>query len=89
MTTPSDVVVMENFIRDDTQGTIEPIEAKYELLKRGQYATIANPAELRPLMVDYRTPLELYEARNAVRIARWTGAERYAADTFQKALVNL
>ncbi len=89
VTTPSDVVVMENFIRDDTQGTIEPIEAKYELLKRGQYAMMANPAELRPLMVDYRTPLELYEARNAVRIARWTGAERYAADTFQKALVDL
>src|SRR5580658_3253749 len=89
VTTPSDVVVMENFIRDDTQGTIQPIEAKYELLKRGQYVMTANPAELRPMILDHRTPLELYEARNAVRIARWTGADRYAADTFQKALIDL
>ena len=89
VTTPSDVVVMENFIRDDTQGTIQPIEAKYELLKRGQYVMTANPAELRPMTLDHRTPLELYEARNAVRIARWTGADRYAADTFQKALIDL
>jgi outer membrane protein OmpA-like peptidoglycan-associated protein len=89
VTTPSDVVVMENFIRDDTQGTIQPIEAKYELLKRGQYVMTANPAELRPMILDHRTPLELYEARNAVRIARWTGADRYAADTFRKALIDL
>jgi outer membrane protein OmpA-like peptidoglycan-associated protein len=34
-------------------------------------------------------PLELYEARNAVAIARWTGAEQYAGDTFQKAVVGL
>jgi outer membrane protein OmpA-like peptidoglycan-associated protein len=33
--------------------------------------------------------LELYEARNAVQIARWTGADRYAADTFLKATQGL
>jgi outer membrane protein OmpA-like peptidoglycan-associated protein len=89
VTTPSDVVVMENFIRYDTEGTIKPIEAKYELLKRGQYTMTANQAELQPMVLDHRTPLELYEARNAVRIARWTGADHYAADTFQKALIDL
>ncbi len=30
-------------------------------------------------------PLELYEARNAVQIARAVGADRYATETFQKA----
>jgi outer membrane protein OmpA-like peptidoglycan-associated protein len=89
VTTPSDVVVMENFIREDTTGTIKPIEAKYELLKRGQYTMTANQSELRPMAMDPRVPLDLYEARNAVRIARWTGADRYAADTFQKALIDL
>jgi outer membrane protein OmpA-like peptidoglycan-associated protein len=89
VTRPSNVVVMENFMRNDTEGTIEPIEAKYELLERGQYVVTANPAELRPMVLDNRAPLELYEARNAVRIARWTGADRYAAETFHKALVNL
>ena len=89
VTQPSDVVVMENFIRNDTQGTIEEIDAKYELLQRGQYVLNVNPAELRPIPLDPKTPLELYEARNAVRIARWTGADRYAADTLQKAEVGL
>src|SRR6202171_2479786 len=89
VTQPSDVVVMENFVRNDTQGTFEEIDAKYELLQRGQYVLNVNPSELRPIPLDRKTPLELYEARNAVRIARWTGADRYAADTLQNAEVSL
>jgi outer membrane protein OmpA-like peptidoglycan-associated protein len=86
---PSDVVVMENLVRNDTEGTIETMDAKYELLQRGQYVLNVDPAELRPIPLDHKTPLELYEARNAVRIARWTGAERYAADTLNKAETSL
>ena len=89
VTQPSDVVVMENFVRSDTQGTYEDIDAKYELLQRGQYVLNVNPSELQPLVLDRKTPLELYEARNAVRIARWTGADRYAADTLHKAEVGV
>jgi Domain of unknown function (DUF4398) len=43
-------------------------------------------ADLLPLRPDGKTPLEIYEARNAVRIARQAGAERYAADAFRRAL---
>jgi len=89
VTQPSDVVVMENFTRRDTTGTIEEIDAKYELLQRGQYSVNVNPAELKPWRMDKKVPLELYEARNAVQIARWTGAERYAPDTYQKAVIGL
>ena len=89
VTQPSDVVVMENFITKETQGTIEQIDAKYELLQRGQYVLNVNPSELRPIPLDSKIPLELYEARNAIRIARWTGAERYADDTLQKAQESL
>lgn len=89
VTQPSDVVVMENIVRSDTQGTYEDIDAKYELLQRGQYVLNVNPSELQPMVLDRKTPLELYEARNAVRIARWTGAERYAADTLYKAEVGV
>src|SRR6202171_5645123 len=89
VTQPSDVVVMENFVRNDTEGTFEEIDAKYELLQRGQYVLNVNPSELRPIPLDRKTPLELYEARNAIRIARWTGADQYAADTLQKAEVSL
>src|SRR4029453_13623189 len=76
---------MENFVRKDTVGKIEEIDAKYELLQRGQYTVNVLPADLQPMPLDKRTPLDLYEARNAVRIAKWTGADVSAADTFQKA----
>jgi hypothetical protein len=82
---PSDVVVMENFVRKDTVGKIEEIEAKYELLQRGQYSVNVAPAELKPILLDKNTPLDLYEARNAVRIARWAGADKDASESFQKA----
>ena len=89
VTQPSDVVVMENFVRQDTTGTIEQVDAKYELLQRGQYTLNVNPAEIKPLRLDSKVPLELYEARNAVQIARWTGADRYAPETYQKAVQGL
>jgi outer membrane protein OmpA-like peptidoglycan-associated protein len=89
VTQPSDVVVIENVIRPDTRGTIEQVDAKYELMKRGQYTLNVNPAEIRPVRLDRKTPLELYEARNAIQIARWTGAKQYADETFQKAVEDL
>ncbi len=83
---PSDVVVMENVVRADTKGKIELIDAKYELLQRGQYEHLANVLDLK---VNSNMPLELYEARNAVNIARKSGADRFATDTFEKAESNL
>jgi outer membrane protein OmpA-like peptidoglycan-associated protein len=89
VTQPSDVVVMENFVTKTTTGTIEEVDAKYELLQRGQYTLNVTPSQIRPVRLDGKTPIELYEARNAVQIARWTGAEKYAADTFLKATQGL
>jgi outer membrane protein OmpA-like peptidoglycan-associated protein len=80
---------MENFVRKDTTGTIEQLDAKYELLQRGQYVLNVNPSTIAPLDLNPKVPLELYEARNAVQIARWTGAQQYAADTFLKATQGL
>jgi len=85
VTQPSDVVVMENFIRPETRGLVEQIDAKYELLQRGQYTTNVAPADLKPILLDKDTPLDVYEARNAVRIARWAGADQFAADSYAKA----
>ena len=83
---PSDVVVMENMVRPDTVGKIELIDAKYELLQRGQYEHLANVLDLK---VNRKMPLELYEARNAIQIARSSGADRFATETFQKAESDL
>ena len=86
VTQPSDVIVMENEIRPDTLGKFEIIDAKYELLQRGQYQKLSNVLQLQP---DPRVPIEIYEARNAVQIAQSSGADKYAADAFQKAQTTL
>ncbi len=89
VTQPSDVVVMENFVTNETNGTIEEVDAKYELLQRGQYTVNVAPSELQPVTLDPNTPLEVYEARNAVRIAKWARADHYASDSLQKAELDL
>jgi flagellar motor protein MotB len=90
---PSDVVVMENQIRPDTIGRIQPIEAKAELLSRGQFtydkqAAIASAAVNAPKvsMDEYEQLSEIYQAENAIGIARAANAEQFAPDTFAKAM---
>jgi outer membrane protein OmpA-like peptidoglycan-associated protein len=76
---------MENFVRADTQGKVEVIDAKYELLPRGQYTVNVLPVDLKPMTLDKKTPLDLYQARNAVRIARWAGADVAARESYDRA----
>jgi outer membrane protein OmpA-like peptidoglycan-associated protein len=89
VTQPSDVVVMENIVRPDTRGVIEAINAKYELLPRGWYSSEGHAPGFAPIQVGKKDPFELYEAQNAVQLARVAGADRYAADSFQKAQAAL
>jgi outer membrane protein OmpA-like peptidoglycan-associated protein len=84
---PSDVVVIENVIRPDTEGKVETINAKYELLKRGSYTKNVSAAAMP--RSDDKTPLELREAHNAINLARAAGADRDASDTFNKAVRQL
>ena len=86
---PSDVVVMENFVRNNTAGTWEVIDAKYELLRRGQYTLNVEADALNLIASDLRVPLELREAREAIAIARAQGADQYAADTMRKVAVDM
>jgi outer membrane protein OmpA-like peptidoglycan-associated protein len=84
---PSDLIVLENETTERTRGRIFFIDAKYELLQRGAYESLANPLNLR---VDTReTPLDIYQARNALAIARSVGAEDYAADSLKRAQASL
>jgi outer membrane protein OmpA-like peptidoglycan-associated protein len=86
---PSDVVVMENVVRDSgfeqTKGRVETLEAKYELLKRGSYLMNRDPALLKVKPLEPGAPLDLGQARNAVELARIAGADRFASETFAKA----
>jgi outer membrane protein OmpA-like peptidoglycan-associated protein len=85
VTQPSDAVVMENVVREGTIGKVEVINAKYELLKRGSYLMNQDPGRLKTKALDPGAPLDLAEAWNAVALARLAGADRYAAETFDKA----
>jgi hypothetical protein len=93
VTQPSDVVVMENDIRPDTRGHIQTVDAKHDLLKRGQYTLDVSAAQTREngsnqrkvSLKEYEALLGLYQARNAVQLARAEGADEYAANTFSKA----
>ena len=88
---PSDVVVLQNSVlRDRTAGIIDQVNAHASLLPRGAYATTGGAhTVLNPITRNDQSPLELYEAINAVQIARAAGADRLATDTFQTAMQNL
>ena len=80
---PSNVVVLENVIREDTKGTSEAVNAKYELMERGGY--LPTGYKFDPIVLNANLPLEFYEARNAMRIAESEGAETYAGESYKHA----
>ena len=89
VTQPSDVVVLENVVRkglwDNTNGRVEPLQAKYELLKRGTYLIETDGVTVKRSAPEPGVPLDLAQARNAVEIARLARADKYASDTYAKA----
>ncbi len=82
---PSNKVVAENILRQETKGFEEPIDAKFDVLEGKQY-TIDVPADQLPAtQANANAPLDLLEARNAVAIAKAAGAQQYAPDSLTKA----
>jgi len=66
------------------------VVAHYSLLPRGAYAeTAGRHTVLHPITRDERSPLELYEAMNAIQIADAAGARKYAPDTMATAATAL
>ncbi|HXE31592.1 MAG TPA: OmpA family protein [Terriglobales bacterium] len=89
VTQPSNLVVMENFVKTDTVGAQAEVQAKYQLLDLGQYRLHVDPSQVTELPQDPKVPLDLYEAENAVRIAGWMGAGKYASDVYARAQAQL
>ena len=81
---PSNVVILENVVRDSTKGSTEAVNAKYELMERGGY--IPTGYKFDPVVLKADLPLEFFEARNAVRIAQSEGAEQYAGASYKHAV---
>ena len=89
VTQPGNAVVLENDSATESVGKVENIDASYELLGREVYSTSNTKIENAIFGVDRKTPLELFEARNAVRIANNAGAEKYSPTAWTKAQQQL
>jgi outer membrane protein OmpA-like peptidoglycan-associated protein len=83
---PSSVVVLKNEPRKSTQGKVFVIDTKVDLLERGHYQKLGNPLGMQP---DKKTPLDMYQARNAILVAEMGGASQYAGDIYKKAQASL
>jgi outer membrane protein OmpA-like peptidoglycan-associated protein len=83
VTQPGNMVVLEAL--PPAGGREETVEANFELLGRGVYSSSNTKIDNAIFGIDPKTPRELFEARNAVRIARNAGADKYAASTLAKA----
>ncbi|HKE07179.1 MAG TPA: OmpA family protein [Candidatus Acidoferrum sp.] len=83
VTQPGNMVVLENTL--PASGQVENITATYELLGRGVYSSSNTKIENAIFGIDPKTPRELFEARNAVRIARNASAGKYALPSLAKA----
>ena len=83
VTQPGNMVVMES--APVNGGGVENIDTRYELVTRGTYSSTNTHIQDAIFGIDSKTPLELFEARNAVRIARIAAADKYAAPILSKA----
>jgi len=84
VTQPGNTVVLESVVPENiAQG--ENIEAKYELLGRGTYSSANEKIQNAIFGIDRSTPLELFEARNALRIAHIAAGDKYAPSILAKA----
>jgi len=79
VTMPSDAVVMENQVREDTRGRTSVATLNYEIMPRGAYIAGENVRYATP-RTDRKEPPDVQQARNAVAIAQIAQAGRYAPD---------
>src|SRR5712691_7243339 len=86
VTHPSNKVVAENILRQETKGFEEQIDTRFDVLEGGQYIIDVPADQLPATQADSRVPLDLLEARNAVAIAKAAGAEQYASASLDKAI---
>lgn len=91
VTQPSDLVVLQNVIRQNkTTGVLEKVNAHYTLLPRGMYSETAGAKTVSdPITRDMKSPLEIYQAHNALRIALAVGADKYSPDIIAEARQDL
>jgi outer membrane protein OmpA-like peptidoglycan-associated protein len=87
---PSDVVVLQNVFTDKTNGVLQQVNVHVHLLPKGLYAPTSGSKSVEfPITDREHTPLALYEAYNAQRIAKAAGADQYAPDIMKEVATDL
>jgi outer membrane protein OmpA-like peptidoglycan-associated protein len=86
---PGNMVVLENSFSSLPSGKVEDIDATYELLGPGAYSSSNTKIDNAIFGIDRNTPLELFEARNAIRVAHNANADKYAPTAWTKAQQQL
>ena len=84
VTQPGDTVVAES-VAPEGMAQGENIETKYELLGRGTYSSANQKIQNAIFGIDRSTPMQLFEARNALRIAHIAAGDKYATSILPKA----
>jgi outer membrane protein OmpA-like peptidoglycan-associated protein len=89
VTQPGDEVVLENAVPEKMLARVENVSTSYNLISKGSYSQSNTPIENAIFGVDRKAPADLFQARNAVRIARNAHADTYATASFKKAADQL
>jgi outer membrane protein OmpA-like peptidoglycan-associated protein len=87
---PSDVIVLQNVFNDKTNGVLQQVNVHYQLLPKGLYAdTNGSKSVANPITDREHTPLALFEAYNAQRIAQSVGTDKYAPDIMKEVATDI
>jgi hypothetical protein len=83
VTSPSEVVVMENLVSEETRGRTSIAVLEYEIVPHGGYAPrhLAFP----PAPLKAREPIDVQQARNAITIAYLADSMRFAPQSLAMA----
>lgn len=87
---PSGMVVLENVMQPDTVGRVEKVQVNSALLQRGEvtyemdseHTTSGQPMVS---MKEYEALVELYQAQNALYMAKAADADRHAYEIYVRA----
>jgi outer membrane protein OmpA-like peptidoglycan-associated protein len=82
---PSSTLLLQAVIDPQEKKQLEASSARLKLVPKGQYRIGAQPGEIAPFEFQYGVPLDIYQARNAMKIARRTKANEFASEGYRRA----
>ncbi len=82
---PSDTIVLQNAPAPDEKRTPTQSTVSARMMPRGQYRVGAESGEVKPITFEPGVPLDIYQARNALAIARRTRMNQFVDTAFQQA----